>query len=282
VIYANQSGSTSSSKATYHAEIEDALSQGHFVLCQVRHRLQGGRLQLRRVELCPESIKTFEIGSKNRFLDNRLQLNLAAYYSDYSNQQVSTYAYVAGNQPVQLTENAGKSHIYGIEGDLVYSLPRSCASTSMNWLHARYVDFLSAIDPSGPVANDTKLVTGTQNDQLAGNTPPQSPTWSLSAGIEHDWHIFSGTLTGRIQTKYQSATNFSFYNYADTRQGAYHMSDLFLTYRPDASRWSVTGYMKNLENSTVFSDAEESEYAAAYAYEYYPPRTFGARIQYNW
>lgn len=283
VIYANQSGSTSSSKATYHAEIEDALSQGRFVYAKFDTGYKAGGFNFGGSSYAPESIKTFEIGSKNRFLDNRLQLNLAAYYSDYSNQQVSTYAYVAGNQPVQLTENAGKSHIYGIEGDLVYSLPKILRfNLNVNWLHARYVDFLSVIDPSGPVANDTKLVTGTQNDQLAGNTPPQSPTWSLSAGIEHDWHIFSGTLTGRIQTKYQSATNFSFYNYADTRQGAYHMSDLFLTYRPDASRWSVTGYMKNLENSTVFSDAEESEYAAAYAYEYYPPRTFGARIQYNW
>ena len=130
-------------------------------------------------------------------------------------------------------------------------------------------------DPNDPTASG--------NVQLKGNRPPQSPTWSISAGLEHDWKLGGGgTLTGRIQTKFQSASNFSFYNFADTRQGAYTMSDAFLTYTPEGKRWSVTAFVKNLEDSVVFSDAEESQYALAYTYAYFPPRTYGVRVQYNW
>ena len=34
-------------------------------------------------------MKSYEVGSKNRFLDNRLQLNAEAFYLDYKDQQVS-------------------------------------------------------------------------------------------------------------------------------------------------------------------------------------------------
>jgi iron complex outermembrane receptor protein len=60
------------------------------------------------------------------------------------------------------------------------------------------------------------------------------------------------------------------------------MSDAFLTYQPGAAHWKVTAFVRNLENSVVFKDAEESQYAVAYAYEFYPPRTYGGRFEYSW
>lgn len=101
-------------------------------------------------------------------------------------------------------------------------------------------------------------------------------------GLEHSWAVGDGALTGRIQSKAQSAYNFSFYNFPDTHQKAYTMSDAFLTYQPGAAHWKVTAFVRNLENSVVFKDAEESQYAVAYAYEFYPPRTYGGRFEYSW
>ncbi len=275
VIYAYQDGRTSSSKSTFHAEIEDRLSTGNFVYAKFDTGYKAGGFNFGGSAYKPESITSYEVGSKNRFLNDQLQLNVAGYYSNYTNQQVANYTFLATGEPVQLTQNAGASHIYGVEGDLIYSIPQVAKlNLTANYLHARYADFLSIADPSDP--------TATGNVQLKGNRPPQSPSWSLAGGLERDWPLLGGTLTGRIQTKFQTASNFSFYNYADTRQGAFTMSDVFLTYRPADSWWSVTGYVKNLENSVVFSDAEESQYASAYSYEFYPPRTYGARLQYNW
>ena len=275
VVYAYQSGATSSSRPTFHIGLDDQLTRHNLVYAKFDTGYKAGGFNFGGSSYKPESVKAFEIGSKNRFLGDSLQLNLAAFYNDYANQQVSNYAYLGNGQPVQLTQNAGTSHIYGIESELIYKIPViGTLNLTANWLHARYTNFLSVTDPSDPAASG--------NVQLAGNTPPQSPTWSLAAGLTHDWDAFGGTLTGRIQTKYQSSSNFSFYNFADTRQAPYTMSDAFLTFRPGDSGWSVTAYVKNLENRTVLSDAEQSQYAAAYAYEFYPPRTYGLRIQYNW
>ena len=46
------------------------------------------RVNAFRTNIPPERAKTFTVGSKNRFMDNKLQLNGAAYYYDYQNVQV--------------------------------------------------------------------------------------------------------------------------------------------------------------------------------------------------
>jgi iron complex outermembrane receptor protein len=223
----------------------------------------------------PETVKAYEVGSKNRFLDNTLQLNVAAFYDDYTDQQVATYTFLATGQPVQLTQNAGASRNYGAEAELLYRIPViGTLNFSADYLHARYTNFLSVADPSDPKASG--------NVQLAGNQPPQAPTWSFGMGLEHSWEVAGGSLTGRIQSKAQSSYYFSFYNFPDTRQTGYTMSDAFLIYQPDAGHWKVTAFVRNLENSVVFKDAEESQYAVAYAYEFYPPRTYGGRVEYSW
>ena len=274
-VYAYQSGSTSSSKPTFHAEVEDKLTSTNFVYAKFDTGYKAGGFNLGGSSYMPETIQSWEIGSKNRFLDRRLQLNVAGYYSDYTNQQVANYAYLPNGEPVELTQNAGASTIYGLETDLLYDFREGTRfNLNVDYLHARYTNFVAAADPSDPSQSG--------NVQLAGNRPPQSPTWSLAAGLEHEWDIYNSTLTARIQTKVQSESNFSFYNYQDTLQRSYTMSDFFLTFRPVRSRWTITGYVRNLENSVVFADAEESAYANSYAYEYYPPRTYGVRVQYKW
>ena len=63
-------------------------------LRQVRHRLQGRRLQPAALESAlqtepfePEELKTLEIGAKSELLDRRMRLNGALFLSDYINQQ---------------------------------------------------------------------------------------------------------------------------------------------------------------------------------------------------
>src|ERR1700741_2685190 len=112
---------------------------------------------------------------------------LSAFYDDYPNQQVSTYLYLEPGLPSALTENAGSSTIYGVESQVVYNIPLiGRFDASVDYLHARYNYFLSVADPSDPAA--------TGNVQLAGNTPPQSPTWTFEVGLEHAWEVFNGTL----------------------------------------------------------------------------------------
>lgn len=275
-IYANQSGSASSGKTIYHVGLDYALTTQSLLYGKVDTGYKAGGFNFGGRPYTPETVTTYEVGSKNRFFSNTLQLNLAAFYDNYSNQQVATFATTFG-QPVELTENAGKSKIWGIESDLISKVPVvGTFNATVDYLHARYTDFPSVEDPSDPSS-----VPGV-NVQLAGNTPPQAPTWSISAGLTHDWELGAGLLSGRIESKYQSSENFSFYNFPDTRQGSYTMSNAFLSYTPGDARWKATVFVKNLENSAVFSTAQESEYAYAYVYQFYPPRTYGVRLETFW
>lgn len=275
IVYANQNGSASSSKATYHAALDYDLTSANMFYAKYDTGYKAGGFNFGGAAYQPETITAYEIGAKNRFLDNTLQLNLALFYNDDTNQQVGTYAFLATGQPVQLTLNAGASRTYGADVDLIYKIPAiGTLNLSAYYLNARYTHFLSVADPSDPTASG--------NVELAGNRPPQAPAWSFGMGLEHRWDVLHGTLTGRIQSKAQTASYFSFYNFPDTREKGYTMSDAFLTYQPAVENWKVTAFVRNLENSVVFKDAEESQYAAAYGYEFYPPRTYGARLEYSW
>lgn len=271
----DQYGSARSSKVTYHAALDYDLTPANLLYAKFDTGYKAGGFNLGATTYGPETVKAYEIGSKNRFFGNTLQLNLAAFYTDYTNQQVSTYTTLVSGQATSLTLNAGASEIYGVEADMIWKYqPIGTFNAAVTYLHARYTDFLSVGDPSDPAASG--------NVQLKGNRPPQSPTWSLSAGLEHTWDVFGGSLTGRIQTKYQSSSYFSFYNFPDTQQKAYTMSDAFLTWQPDDAKWKVTAFVRNLENSVVFSDAEESQFTGAYGFAFYPPRTYGMRLEYSW
>ncbi len=64
----------------------------------------------------PEVLDSYEVGLKSEWLDNRLILNAAAFYYDYSSIQVLVYAQVAGSvDPVPTLQNAGAGWVKGFE-----------------------------------------------------------------------------------------------------------------------------------------------------------------------
>ena len=64
------------------------------------------------IKFASDSLWTYELGSKNRFLDNRLSLNVAGYYTDWSNIQQEIYLPTCG---YYFTTNVGDASIYGGE-----------------------------------------------------------------------------------------------------------------------------------------------------------------------
>jgi outer membrane receptor protein involved in Fe transport len=62
----------------------------------------------------PEQINAYEIGTKNRFMDNRLQVNLTGYYYDYIGYQISDIiARTSVNSNIDAT-------VWGLEGEFMY------------------------------------------------------------------------------------------------------------------------------------------------------------------
>ncbi|HUD92998.1 TonB-dependent receptor [Sphingobium sp.] len=214
----------------------------------------------------PERITAYEIGTKSRFLGNSLQLNLSAYWYDYTDQQVSQIVLDGSGNSSVLVVNAGKARYKGIEADLNWlATPDDRLDAYVAYSDAQYTDFVAALN-------------GT-NVNMAGNRPPQAPVWSANFGYSHDFDLGAGTLRLRAQTHLESRSYLAFTNRPSERQGAYSRSDIILSYEPQGQGWSLEAYVRNLENENVLTLASAT--ATAIGYQFSAPRTFGARARIN-
>jgi len=262
-----QNVEASSSKVTYHGGLNWQLTPSNLLYGKIDTGYKaGGFNELTTYD--PETITAYEVGSKNRFFDNRFQLNVDAFYYAYKNQQVTQFLPSSANSTIV---NAGESEYYGVEAEGVAMLtPVDRFNLYAAYIHAEYKDFA--------VAN------GASNLQLAGNIPPQAPRWTFNAGYQHDFDVFGGVLTARAQTHYESKTYFTVYNYEADSQPAYFRSDATITYKPDGGKWQLEGYVRNIENTLVLSNAQNpaSSTYLAYRYQYQAPRTMGVKLTVNW
>jgi len=217
----------------------------------------------------PENVRGFEVGSKGRFLNQRLQANLAAFSYDYDGQQVNQNATRADGSTGTQILNAGKTKIYGAEGELV-ALAGDAGrfNASLQYLNARFKDFV--------VAN------GSANVQLAGNRPAQSPTWTGAVGWEKTWGLGRGFLVSRLDAKVQSSQHFTFWNYDTDYQKAYAWANASVAYEPEDGKWKLQFWVRNLTDRTVLTDAEDSQFSGSYRYTFAAPRTFGVKLSTEW
>jgi iron complex outermembrane receptor protein len=258
----------SSNKTTYHTALNYQLTPQNLLYVKYDTGYKaGGFTDLNPYG--PESLIAYEVGSKNRFFDNHLQINMSAFLYHYSDQQVQEQITLPSGGIGTGTVNAGKSRLYGADLDAIFQVTHSDRIDGYAaYLYARFTDFVTALNGV--------------NVQLAGNRLQQAPTWVGNFGYEHEWQVPQGSVTARVQTHLESSSYFTFFNYDADRQRGYHRSDALLTYRAPNDRWEVQGYVHNLENTLVlsYSDPTGTTYQT-YRYQYQPPRTYGARVTVN-
>lgn len=85
---------------------------------------------------------TYELGVKNTLFDGRMNLNLAAYYIDWSDQQLTdTYTYVDGSS-ISYSINVGKTEIKGFEYVMDLALTEHLtAGFNYSYIDARFKVF---------------------------------------------------------------------------------------------------------------------------------------------
>ena len=94
----------------------------------------------------PESISSYELGMKGAFLDRSLFVNLAGFYSDYKDQQVTVQVPSLAGGVASFVDNAGKAEIYGFELETRMVPSRHfTAGVTVGYTHADYKEFLTFI-----------------------------------------------------------------------------------------------------------------------------------------
>jgi iron complex outermembrane receptor protein len=227
----------------------------------------------------PETVKTVEVGSKNRLDNNTIQVNGAAFYNKYQDQQVSALS--ASCSSGTIVQNAGSSTIYGLEASLDALFTESDkVDLGVTLLHARFDDFL-AYPTNGAAtyfANCPAKSGG--NCQLAGNMLPQAPNFTVALGYEHDWALPGDAgLNLRLESKYQTKQYFDAFNFNDSQQDGYGLVNAYFGY--STSKWRVNIFGRNLANKLYLVDAAEVTTGGAHTYRYGfgAPRTYGVHFE---
>ncbi|MBN1627332.1 MAG: TonB-dependent receptor [Deltaproteobacteria bacterium] len=225
----------------------------------------------------PETLMSYTIGAKNRFFGNKLQLNWSAYHYMYENYPAENHM----DDPVTgLKDDGGETQgnklMIGsdLQADMILSA-NDRVSLQVSWVHAEFDDMVfEYYSPNLP-----DLV-------YSGKEPTFTPEWTVTANYDHIFNLPNdSTLTGHFDIRYQTAQLISFMEEASVMIGgpppivmdfrgyrdqeAYHLSNLALTYAHPDGKWTLAGYVKNVENYAVKRNLMFAEMMIG------PPRTYG-------
>jgi iron complex outermembrane receptor protein len=108
-----------------------------------------------------------------------------------------------------------------------------------------------------------------------------TPQWTLSLGVQQSWELGDGLLTAGVTTKFSDGYTVSLNSAMpggnlNGEQGAFHKTDLHLTYAPAGDRWTVGLWLRNLEN-----DAQTTQALPFGRVQITDPRTLGLNVSYK-
>ncbi len=257
----------SGSKVTWSTGIDWHPAPGHLVYGKVSSGYKAGGFD-NAGNFSPESLIAYEIGSKNEFLNRKLQFNAAVFYYDYTNQQVQVFL----NPTIAFTtQNAGASRIYGLETDTHYQLSAADRlNFTANYLNAKFTKYEGSYETLSGTAYSANL---------ADHQPPLAPRFVFSFGYDHEFRLGDhGTLTADGAVRYTTSYFLSVDNWASDRQAGYSRTELGLEYDTPDKTLSVRGYVHNLEDKIVKTRAAYINPPSEYVFEFGDPRTFGVQV----
>jgi iron complex outermembrane recepter protein len=270
------------------AEFDASDSSLIYASVQTGYNQGGFNLALDNTFL-PEHLLAFTLGTKNTLLHKRLVLNDEAFFYNYDNLQVSSFDATKGSG---FRVNVPRSVIYGNQVDLRYRAARNTTlNASLVWMGAHIVrgTLAEAAVYGGtsqypacgaPIA--AALCSGAAVD-FSGygldHAPPLSAVVSLRQGLD----LRGGSrLEALVATHADAATWGIYAHLPNTRTPAYTTTDLTLTWHAPGDRWTIAGWVRNLENTArLEAQATDSIYGQAPGL-LAPPRTYGVRLGFDW
>jgi iron complex outermembrane receptor protein len=186
----------------------------------------------------PETVDSYEAGVKSQWFDHKLTLDVAGFYSKYSNKQESIIRLTppgSANPQETVVANAASATIYGIEAELTARPTRALTiNASAGYLKSKYDSFntlnattLAPIDLSG-----LSLIFNPQFTASIGGTytvPTSVGKLSFNANYRHISTYFTGITPDPSNPNPAAPT----LNYLTTRTQPFDQIDSSLTLQTD-------------------------------------------------
>lgn len=242
----------------------------------------------------PENIDAFTIGSKNRFLDNKLQVNVELFHWRYKDQQLSHLINIGGI-PTFATENVGRATFKGFEVEAtVAATSTTTLNADIQYLDAKYDDFVfrqanlggatSLTAFNGTACPTIGFDAASANSFIvdcSGQRPPNAPKWTINMGIQQKVPVSFGEFVLEGRTHYQTQTLTGLEFLPVEYQKGYWLADAQVSFYGEERRFFISAYINNMFDETIKSQMFPTPGTAFFATTLRPPRTYGLRAGFN-
>ena len=235
----------------------------------------------------PEYIDASTLGIKNRFFDNRIQLNFEGFYWIYRNQQVSHVGLDANGKTSNYTQNIGRSRIWGGEIDArALVTPTTLVSADVQYLNAQDLSFAfqqGVPTPFSPPPLTGCAVSATANPMLynvncAGKPAYNSPNWTMNLAAQQTFPIGSYDLVFGADTQFKTRRVVGFEYLSPEYVGDTWQSNAQVSFGPSGDRWSIAAFVHNIENDRVITGTAIHPTANILTVQVTEPRLYGVRV----
>jgi iron complex outermembrane recepter protein len=249
----------------------------------------------------PEHLDAIELGGKEVFNRN-FQVNGALFYYNYKDKQIplTLPPTTVGGPNISSIVNIPKVESYGAEFETIWQ----------PWANMQFLvdySYLSATikgqsgscttvpAPSSCYANTVSGVFENTN----GDTVPESPRSKVAVNGNYTWHFTPGSLNYSVSYIWKDKTPDSIFSEQYFVAPSYTQVDMRLTWNDAADRFTVFGYIKNLQNKVGYDGVGAgavitpapgtkacgfngpSPYYCDQTLGLTPPRTYGVEVQYR-
>jgi iron complex outermembrane receptor protein len=188
----------------------------------------------------PETLTAYEIGLKTNLFEHTTRLNMAAFYNNYNDIQLTLATCLPVlTVPCALPANVGSAHVYGFELETeTHPVGGLEIDASASYLHFEY----------------TKISDSGASGVTLGMVTPYTPKWKASAGAQYDFHMNdAGTLTPRLDLSYQSSLFTNPINNPTWNQiDGYTVLNGRLTWTDKSGAWQTSLNVTNLTDKLYY------------------------------
>jgi iron complex outermembrane receptor protein len=212
----------------------------------------------------PEIVDSYEVGAKTTWLDRRVTANLAVFFNDYTDMQLTINA-----TPQNFVRNAGEAEIKGAELEVVARIASGFdVNLAAGYLDAKYTQLdpqLATLNP--PLTADKKLV--------------KAPDWTMAAGLQYAFDVGVGEITLRGDWAYKTRVYHDVFNDPRLVQDPFDLYNAYASFLTRDQHWEVAVFGTNLSDERYRVSGNSSAGFGLAESTFSPPREWGATVKYR-
>ncbi|AWL13179.1 Pesticin receptor [Saliniradius amylolyticus] len=214
----------------------------------------------------PEFALNNELGVKSQFWDDRVRLNAALFFTQYTDLQTPVWVETGANTPDDLEVRNGSGEANGFEVEFTALLTDNLTlSGSYGFIDAEFTESFQV-----------------DGNDLNGNRMRRTPENTFNIVAQYDWETDVGYWSARADYQYQDEYFFDNDNNPLTKVDSEKTFNASINFTTSDDVWSVQLWAKNLtdeENiasTTVYAAWDDTVFSSLKA-----PRTYGVTASYR-